>query len=136
MTTWAVQLTTLESRAAEHDKFASDLIGHLADPVKHLGGRCEDIRKQHAEYAAKLEKERDISYADLKKSKGRYDSACADVENRRKKVDSGFDHGKQKAQIAFQQQQSDMQNSKVGFLTKCTIVLLTEVRTLTSLIST
>lgn len=114
MTTWAVQLTTLEQRAAEHDRFATDLISHLAEPVKHLSARCEDLRKQHADYALKLEKERDSTYADLRKSKGRYDATCSEVESRRKKVDSGFDHGKQKAQLAFQQQQSDMHNAKVG----------------------
>lgn len=114
MTTWAVQLTTLESRAAEHERFATDLVSHLAEPVKHLGTRCEELRKQHADYASKLEKERDSSYADLRKSKGRYDGTCAEVESRRKKVDSGFDHSKQKAQLAFQQQQGDMHNAKVG----------------------
>lgn len=113
MTTWAVQLTTLESRAAEHERFATDLVSHLAEPVKHLGVRSEELRKQHAEYATKLEKERDSSYADLRKSKGRYDGTCAEVESRRKKVDSGFDHSKQKAQLAFQQQQGDMHNAKV-----------------------
>lgn len=113
MTTWAVQLNTLEARAGEHEKFATDLITHLADPVKHLSARCEELRRQHAEYAAKLEKERDSTYGDLRKSKGRYDTTCAEVESRRKKVDSGFDHGKQKAQLAFQQHQSDMHNAKV-----------------------
>ena len=113
MTTWTVQLTTLESRAAEHDRFASDLVSNLAEPLKSLSSRCEDIRRQHAEYAAKLERERDASYGDLKKVKGRYDSACQEVENRRKKVDSSFDSSKQKAQAAYQQQMPDMQNAKV-----------------------
>lgn len=115
MTTWGVQLTTLESRAAEHDRFASELVSHLADPLKHLNVRCEDLRKHHAEYALKLEKERDFSYGDLRKSKGKYDSVCQDVENRRKKVDSSYDSSKQKAQMAYQQQLSDMHNAKVSF---------------------
>ena len=114
MTTWAVQLTTLESRAAEHDRFASELISNLADPLKHLSTRCEDLRKQHAEYAIKLEKERDATYSDLRRSKGKYDSVCQDVENKRKKVDSSLDHSKQKAQGAYQQQLSDMHNAKVS----------------------
>lgn len=116
MTTWGVQLTTLESRAAEHDRFATSIVSSLAEPLKHLGGKYEDLRKQHAEYASKLEKERDGSYTDLKKIKGKYDGACQEVENRRKKIDSSFDHGKQKAQSAFQQQQSDMRNTKNTYL--------------------
>ena len=66
------------------------------------------------EYAGKLEKERDISYGDLKKQKGRYDAACQEVENRRKKTESSFDHGKTKAQNAYQQQIVEMHNVKVG----------------------
>ncbi|KAK5172464.1 hypothetical protein LTR04_003962 [Oleoguttula sp. CCFEE 6159] len=116
MTTWSVQLNTLESRAAEHDRFSAQLLSNLAEPLKTLGARYEELRKHHAEYAAKLEKERDSSYAELKKTKGRYDSVCQEVENRRKKIDSSFDHGKTKAQNAYQQQQSDMRNVKNTYL--------------------
>ncbi|TKA63630.1 hypothetical protein B0A49_06899 [Cryomyces minteri] len=116
MTTWSVQLNTLESRAAEHDRFSAQLLSNLAEPLKTLGARYEELRKHHAEYAAKLEKERDSSYAELKKTKGRYDSVCQEVENRRKKIDSSFDHGKTKAQNLYQQQQSDMRNVKNTYL--------------------
>ena len=81
--------------------------------MKNIAARYEEIRKSHAEYALKLEKERDISYGDLKKAKGKYDAACQEVENRRKKTDSSFDHGKNKAQNAYQQQLMDMHNVKV-----------------------
>lgn len=113
MTTWTVQLTTLESRAAEHERFSADLVSNLAEPLKQLAQRCEDLRKQHSDYAAKLEKERDVAYAELKKSKGKYDASCAEVESKRKKIESSFDHSKPKAQSAYQQQQSDMHNTKV-----------------------
>jgi hypothetical protein len=116
MTTWGVQLSTLENRAAEHDRFANSLISSLAEPLKTLATKYEDLRKSHADYAAKLEKERDGSYADLKKVKGKYDSACNEVENRRKKTESSFDHGKQKAQAAFMQQQGEMRNTKNTYL--------------------
>ena len=116
MTTWATQLTTLENRAAEHDRFATQLVSHLADPIKHLSTRCEDLRKHHADYAAKLEKERDNTYGDLRKTKAKYDSVCQDVESRRKKIDSSFDHGKTKAQTAYVQIQADMRNVKNTYL--------------------
>lgn len=114
MTTWTVQLTTLETRAAEHERFSTQLISSLAGPLQNLQNRYEDLRKSHAEYSSKLEKERDGSYSDLKKTKGKYDGVCQEVENRRKKIDSSFDHGKTKAQGAYLQQQSDMRNTKVG----------------------
>jgi chromosome segregation ATPase len=113
MTTWTVQLTTLESRAAEHEDFGQKIIGTVAEPLKNLTTRFEDLRKQHAEYAVKLEKERDGTYADLRKTKGKYDSVCQEVEHKRKKIESSFDHGKTKAHSAYQQQLSDMRNNKV-----------------------
>ncbi|KAI8943206.1 hypothetical protein NX059_001233 [Plenodomus lindquistii] len=116
MTTWGVQLSTLESRASEHEQFAGALITQLADPLKTLGTRYEDLRKLHADYASKLEKERDGQYAELRKQKGKYDSVCQEVESRRKKVDGAFDHGKGKARNAFEQQQVEMRNVKNTYL--------------------
>ncbi|KAK0267536.1 Protein BZZ1 [Friedmanniomyces endolithicus] len=116
MTTWTVQLTTLEQRAAEHERFSTQLINSLAQPLQNLAERYEGLRKQHAEYAAKLEKERDGAYGDLRKTKGKYDSVCQDVESRRKKIESSYDHGKIKAQGQYQQQQSDMRNMKNTYL--------------------
>ena len=113
MTTWTTLLSVLELRAAEHDRYSSELILQVADPLKNLAARYEDLRKSHAEYAAKLERERETSYGDLKKTKGRYDGACQEVENRRKKTESSFDHGKGKAQSAYQQQVMEMHNVKV-----------------------
>ena len=113
LTTWTTQLTTLESRASEHDRYSSELLLQVADPLKSIANKYEEIRKSHAEFAVKLEKERETSYSDLKKTKGRYDGACQEVENRRKKIESSFDHGKQKAQNAYQQQLVDMRNIKV-----------------------
>lgn len=131
MTTWTVQLTTLESRASEHDRLSSELISHLAEPLKILGLRAEELRKQHAEYAARLEKERDGTYGDLRKTKGRYDSTCQEVENRRKKVDSAFDYNKQKAQGAYQSQMTEMHNSKVKAWPISLNLSLTDSRMLT-----
>jgi formin-binding protein 1 len=116
MSTWTTQLNTLEQRAAEHDKFSAQLVANLAEPLKQLANRYEELRKLHTDYAIKLEKERDNSYGDLRKMKGKYDSVCQEVENRRKKIDGVFDSGKGKAQVAYSQQQSEMHNVKVGLM--------------------
>lgn len=113
LTTWTTQLSTLESRAADHDRFSTEIISHVAEPLKIIAAKYEEIRKSHADFAVKLEKERDSSYNELKKIKGRYDGSCQEVENRRKKIESSFDYGKQKAQTAYQQQLADMRNLKV-----------------------
>lgn len=130
LTTWTTQLSTLESRAAEHDRYSSELILQIADPLKNIAARYEELRKSHAEYAIKLEKERDMSYGDLKKTKGRYDGSCQEVENRRKKTESSFDHGKSKAQSAYQQQVMEMHNVKVSEVSRD--ILLTRMAWLIS----
>ncbi|KAJ5520377.1 hypothetical protein N7463_000830 [Penicillium fimorum] len=112
LTTWTTQLNAVESHAAERDKFASELIVQVADPLKQAATQYEEIRKCHVEYYGKLEKEREAAYGDLKKAKGKYDGACQEVESRRKKMESAFDHGKTKAQTAYQQQILEMNNYK------------------------
>lgn len=114
LTTWTTHLTTLEARADEHEKFGNDLVTKVAEPLKFVSTRFEELRKRHVEYAEKLEKERDASYADLRKVKQKYDTACQEVEQKRKKTESSFD--KAKAQSAFQQQIHEMNNVKNTYL--------------------
>jgi formin-binding protein 1 len=108
MTTWGVQLTTLESRAAEHDRLSSQLLSNLAEPLKNIAVRYEEMRKTHAEFAVKLEREREGAYSDLRRVKGKYDGACQEVESKRKKTDNS-----QKAQNVYHQQLAEMQSVKV-----------------------
>ncbi|KAF4334786.1 BZZ1-Myo3 5p-Bee1p-Vrp1p actin assembly complex component [Fusarium beomiforme] len=114
LTTWTTQLTTLESRASEHDKYANNLISQVAEPLKFFGGRFEELRKRHSDYASKLEQEREASYASLAKTKGKYDAVCQEVESKRKKTESHYD--KAKAQNAYQQQLFEMNNAKNTYI--------------------
>ncbi len=108
------QLTTLEARADQHEKYGNDLIGRVAEPLKNIGMRFEELRKRHVDYAEKLEKERDSSYADLRKVKAKYDGVCQEVESKRKKSESSFDRAK--TQSAYQQQIIEMNNAKNTYL--------------------
>lgn len=114
LTIWTTHLTTLESRASEHEKYGNDLIAKVADPLKYYATKFEELRKRHADYAAKLEAERDSSYAELRKVKGKYDAACQELESKRKKTESSFD--KAKAQSQYQQQLQDSNNVKNTYL--------------------
>ncbi|ERF76927.1 hypothetical protein EPUS_02639 [Endocarpon pusillum Z07020] len=116
LTTWTTQLSTLEICAAEHDRFSQDLVGQVAKALEVYRARFEELRRSHADYQTKLLKERDSSYSELKKTKTKYDSICQEVENRRKKTESSFDYGKQKAQNAYQQQLVEMHNQKNTYL--------------------
>ncbi|KAH8905645.1 FCH-domain-containing protein [Coniochaeta sp. PMI_546] len=114
LTTWTTQLTTLEGRADEHERYGNDLINKVAEPLRHVALRFEELRKRHSDYAEKLEKERDTSYSDLRKVKAKYDAVCQEVESKRKKAESSFD--KAKSQSAFQQQMHEMNNVKNTYL--------------------
>ncbi|EAS34825.3 actin polymerization protein Bzz1 [Coccidioides immitis RS] len=116
LTTWTTQLSAIEAQAAERNKFGADLEFRIAEPLKQIAVKYEELRKNHGEWSGKLEKERDSSYNDLKKVKGKYDGVCQEVENRRKKMESAFDHGKAKAQNAYQQQLLEMNNVKNTYL--------------------
>ncbi|KAE8353214.1 hypothetical protein BDV28DRAFT_133553 [Aspergillus coremiiformis] len=116
LTTWTTHLTAVESLAGERDKFATDLVVQVAEPLKQVATQYEEIRKCHVDFHAKLEKEREASYNDLKKAKGKYDGACQEVEGRRKKMESSFDHSKPKAQAAYQQHILEMNNVKNTYL--------------------
>jgi len=126
LTTWTHQLNAVEAHATERDKFATDLIAQVAEPLKHAATQYEEIRKCHVDYHGKLEKERDSAYGDLKKAKGKYDGACQEVESRRKKMESAFDHGKAKAQTAYQQQILEMNNYKVSQAHLTIVILFVE----------
>lgn len=114
LTTWSTQLNTLEKRAEQHEQYGNDLVTKVAEPLKALSARFEELRKRHADYAERLEKERDSSYADLRKTKGKYDATCQEVEAKRKKTESSFD--KAKAQSHYQQQIIEMNNAKNTYL--------------------
>ncbi|XDG03971.1 hypothetical protein ABKA04_003586 [Annulohypoxylon sp. FPYF3050] len=114
LTIWTTHLTTLESLATEHENYANELVQKVADPMKQYATKFEELRKRHVEYATKLEAERDSSYADLRKTKTKYDAVCQEVESKRKKTESSFD--KAKAQSHYQQQLQDMNNVKNTYL--------------------
>ena len=114
VTTWASQLSTIEAQAGDREKFATELVVQVSDPLKAAAAQFEDLRKSHNEFFGRLEKERESVSNDLKKTRGKYDGACQEVESRRKKMESSFDHNKTKAQAAYQQQVWDMNNVKVG----------------------
>lgn len=114
ITTWTTQLNTIEKRADEHSRYANDLINRVATPMQAFQTRFDELRKRHAEFADKLEKERDSSYSELRKVKGKYDNVCQEVESKRKKSESAFD--KAKAQSNYQQQIQEMNNAKNTYL--------------------
>ena len=116
LTIWTTHLTTLESRAAEHEKLGQDLVNSVGWQLEQAQKKLEELRKSHAEYQTKLVKERDTTYGDLKKLKSKYDTVCQEVENKRKKTESSFDSSRGKAQSSYNQQLMEMHNVKNTYL--------------------
>lgn len=73
LTTWTTQLSTLEKRAAEHDRYAADLLVQISEPLKNVALRYEELRKSHADFATKLESERDAGYGKPDSQMAQYD---------------------------------------------------------------
>jgi formin-binding protein 1 len=51
----------LEKRAQEHERLSSELVAQVADPLRNLAAKYEELRLSHVDYAAKLEKEKDAA---------------------------------------------------------------------------
>jgi hypothetical protein len=130
LTTWSTQLNSIEAYAGQRDRFGAELVSYIAEPLRQVAIKYDEIRKNHVEYHGKLEKERESAMGDLKKAKGKYDGVCQEVENRRKKVESSFDFSKTKAQTSYQQQLLEMNNVKV----RLSRLVLCDDRTLTAVV--
>jgi len=78
LTTWTTQLTTLERRAGEHERLATELILQVADPLHNVAAKYEQLRRNHAEYAGRLEKEKDEAYSmyNTKSGYSNWDVTC------------------------------------------------------------
>ena len=61
LTTWTIQLSTLERRAAEHERYSSELVLQVSDPLRNIAIKYEELRKSHADFATKLEKEKEAA---------------------------------------------------------------------------
>lgn len=119
MTTWTTILSNTEQLATEHDNLSGALTLKVCNVLEAIRARYEDFRVRHEALAKKLVAQRDEVYADLGKTKEKYDGACKLVEERRQKVDKSFDASKGKAQKAYIAEQSEMANVKVGLTFAC-----------------
>ncbi|KAF8475882.1 hypothetical protein BDZ91DRAFT_710506 [Kalaharituber pfeilii] len=116
LVTWTSILNSTEILSKEHETLSVELLNQVADPLKDLAARYEDYRKRHEGLATKLQQERDLVYAELKKTKEKYDHQCKEVEAARVKVEKSFDSSKFKAEKAKQQELLDMNNVKNTYL--------------------
>lgn len=122
MTTWTTIITTTESLAKEHDTYSNALLAQVADSLKSISSRYDDFRKRHESLNTKIVAERESVNNDLKKSKASYDSECKGVEEKRVKVDKSFDSGRAKAEKAYSQELTEMNNIKVSHVLRQEII--------------
>lgn len=92
--TWTSILNSTEVLSKEHESLSVELLNQVADPLKDISTRYEDVRKRHEALSTKLQQERDSVYSDLKKTKEKYDAQCKEVELARVKAEKSYDASK------------------------------------------
>jgi formin-binding protein 1 len=116
LTTWTTILDDLENLSKEREMLANSFNAQVADPIRNLQVRCDDLRKKHVDFAEQLEEERDKVYKDLKECKKAYDARCETLENRRSKKERAYDGEKSKASSSYEKHLHEANNAKVHTL--------------------
>ncbi|GAO52352.1 hypothetical protein G7K_6430-t1 [Saitoella complicata NRRL Y-17804] len=114
MTTWTNILGEVENLARERGRLSEELSLQIAEGLKGVQLKSEDMRKKHVTFAEKLLEDRDKIYSDLKKAKAKYDECCQSVESARRKQETATDSAK--AQKHFHQYSLDMNNAKNTYI--------------------
>ncbi|KAG5519677.1 hypothetical protein PMAC_001833 [Pneumocystis sp. 'macacae'] len=116
VTTWESILNSTENLAKERQIFSEEILIQVADNLKALAAKTDDLRKKHVIFSEKLLEDREKIYLELKKSKSKYDEHCYLVENSRQKHEKSCDENKAKAKKAYHQNILDMNNAKNNYI--------------------
>jgi len=113
LTTWTTILDDVENLSKEREMLANSFNAQVADPIRNLQVRCDELRKKHVDFADKLEEERDKVYKDLKETKKAYDARCETLESKRSKKERAYDVEKSKASSSYDKHLHEANNAKV-----------------------
>lgn len=116
VTTWENILNHTESLAKERQQFSEELQIQVADKLKALAVKSDDLRKKHVFFSEKLLEDREKVYMELKKMKLKYDEHCHLVENSRQKHEKSCQENKTKMKKIYNQNILDMNNAKNNYI--------------------
>ncbi|KAG5439786.1 hypothetical protein PCANB_000068 [Pneumocystis canis] len=116
VTTWEYILNHTEDLAKERQIFSEELQTQVADNLRALAIKTDDLRKKHVVFSEKLLEDREKVYLELKKSKLKYDEHCYLVENSRQKHEKSCEENKAKAKKIYHQNILDMNNAKNNYI--------------------
>lgn len=118
---WSEILNQTEQISKERQKTSTQLDIQIAEQIGGISIRFEDLRKKYSVYHDKLINERDTQYADLKKAKSSYDTACESMETARLKASKSYDRSKDKATRKVNEKEVEMNNEKNNYLIKINV---------------
>ncbi|KAJ3489206.1 hypothetical protein NLI96_g2264 [Meripilus lineatus] len=106
-------ISSLVDSAQDHVNLSDSLNTQVVEALKSTEKRHDEAKKRQMQHFQKLLAERDKTYADRLK----YDEDCLEVESSRVKQErSADDRHADRAAKQYEQQQTDMQNSKNSYI--------------------
>ncbi|KAF7795164.1 hypothetical protein EIP86_006313 [Pleurotus ostreatoroseus] len=106
-------ITSIGDSAQDHFVLADALTSQVIDVLRTTEKKHEETNKRQMQFYQKMLSDREKAYTDRLKSKEKYDAECVEVETYRQKQErSSDDRHAERAARQYEQQQSDMLNSK------------------------
>ncbi|GBE83192.1 hypothetical protein SCP_0502390 [Sparassis crispa] len=110
-------ILSLHESAQDHLDLSDAFNSQVVDALKSTERRHDEAKKKQIQYFQKLLSERDRVYSERLKNKQKYDEECAEVETYRQKQErSTDDRHADRATRQYEQQYTDMLNSKNVYL--------------------
>ncbi|KAJ7021586.1 hypothetical protein C8F04DRAFT_1140261 [Mycena alexandri] len=110
-------ISSMANTAQDHVNLADALNNQVADVLKGVERKNEELKKKEMVFFQRLLTERDRAYGDRLKAKQKYDDECSEVESaRQKQVRAADDRHADRAAKQAEQQRTDMLNSKNVYL--------------------
>ena len=96
---WSTLLSEADEEAQDANNLAESLAAEVAEALRAVERKKEELRKRQLAFHERLVSERDAYYARRAKAKAAYDGACAEVEQSRLK-DKHMDRSKSQMAMA------------------------------------
>ncbi|KZP33431.1 hypothetical protein FIBSPDRAFT_810692 [Athelia psychrophila] len=113
---YAQIIASMTLAAQDHVTLADALTSQVTEVLRVIGSKSEETKRKQMVYYQKLLSDRDRTYSERTKTKGKYDEECIEVEAYRSKQSHSSDKHADRAAKQFEQQEIDMQNSKNLYL--------------------
>ncbi|CAG8766785.1 16272_t:CDS:2, partial [Acaulospora morrowiae] len=88
---WTALLVETENLAKERNKFSESILTGVAEQVKTVASKKEEIRKKHMLFYQQLTSDKEKIYSEMQKAKSRYDESCVEAQSSHQKQERAPD---------------------------------------------